>query len=454
MQPIAASVVIRKTGTAQARREMCLIGCNIMKYEYSKGYEIVRFFERITLSLHYRKIVYKGTENINEDHPVIFASNHRNAVIDPFLLLNACKKEPVFLARADIFRKPVIAGIMKWLHIMPVYRIRDGVESLGNNNESFRSGGELLKKRIPMALYPEGKHNPKMSLLPVQKAISRIVLPIEASEGFTLNSEVIPVGVHYSDIFEFLSDAYVVFGEPIKVADYQKQYEENPNLAANRLRRDLEKRMQELIVNIWNDEFYDEYVWAIDWNAPRSAKDHLSASQDVVRALDEMYQRDRASFDIHIENFRNANRMLKKYRLSSKDNVVQPASTASIIWQLLPLIISLPVSVFGFANGILPILGYRKLLGVFKDNQFIPTVRVVSGLFIVPLFVLIQSLAMGFIFNWQWAAVYFFLMPATFYFACWWRKWAKSLVRKWRVNRFVKKFPDKWEKLTGLIKTE
>ena len=109
-----------------------------MKYEYSKGYEIVRFFERITLNLHYRKIVYKGTENINEDHPVIFASNHRNAVIDPFLLLNACKKEPVFLARADVFRKPTVAAIMKWLHIMPVYRIRDGVEHLGNNNESFR----------------------------------------------------------------------------------------------------------------------------------------------------------------------------------------------------------------------------------------------------------------------------------------------------------------------------
>lgn len=429
-----------------------------MNYEYSKGYEVVRFFERITLNLHYRKIVYKGLENINEGHPIIFASNHRNAVIDPFMLLNACKKEPVFLARADVFKKPNIARMMRWFHIMPVYRIRDGVENLENNNESFQLGGELLKKRIPMALYPEGKHNPKMSLLPIQKAISRIVLPIEASESFTLGTEVIPVGVYYPDIFGFLSDAYLIFGKPIKVADYQKQYEENPNLTANYLRKELENRMKELIVNIWNDEFYDEYVHAIDWNASRLAKSnyadkkegYLLASQDVVRSLDEMFHQDKTSFDTKIDNFREANRILKKHQLISKDNIAKPSSTISILLQLLLLIISLPITIFGFINGIFPILVYKKLLGLFKDNQFIPTVRVVSGMFIVPIFVLIQSLVVGFVSNWWWALAYFILMPTTFYFACWWRKWAKSLARKWRVNRFAKKFPDTWKKLVEL----
>ncbi|MDO5523053.1 MAG: 1-acyl-sn-glycerol-3-phosphate acyltransferase, partial [Bacteroidia bacterium] len=420
-----------------------------MNYEYSKGYEIVRFFERITLNLHYRKIVYKGTENINEDNPIIFASNHRNAVIDPFVLLNACKKQPVFLARADVFKKPAIARLMTWFHIMPVYRMRDGAENLANNNDSFQLSGELLKKRIPMALYPEGRHNPKMSLLPVQKAISRIVLPIEAGENFALGVEVIPVGVYYPDIFGFLSDAYVTFGKPIKVADYRKQFEENPNLAANYLRRDLESQMKELIVNICNNAFYDEYSWAIDWNAYRLAKekyagekaDYLWASQEVVRQLDELFHNNRASFDAKMDDFREANRVLKEHGFTSKDNIEKPSSTTSLILQLLFLIVSFPFAVFGFLNGIFPILGYKKLLSLFKDNQFIPTVRVVSGMFIVPIFTVIQSLVVAFVFGWEWAAAYFILMPAAFYFACWWRKWAKSLVRKWRVNRFAKKFP-------------
>lgn len=48
--------------------------------------------------------------------------------------------------------------------------------------------------------------------------------------------------------------------------------------------------------------------------------------------------------------------------------------------------------------------------------------------------------------------LYLLLMPVTFYFACWWRKWAKSLLRKWRVNRFAKRFPDSWMKLISLIR--
>ena len=115
-----------------------------------------------------------------------------------------------------------------------------------------------------------------------------------------------------------------------------------------------------------------------------------------------------------------------------------------MILQALLLVVSLPVTVFGFLNGIFPILGYKKLLTLFKDNQFIPTVRVVSGMFIVPVFVILQSLIVGLVFGWWWALAYFFVMPLAFYFACWWRKWVKSLARKWKVNSFVKKFPDVW----------
>lgn len=431
-----------------------------MAYEHSKGYDLLRFFERIALKLHYRKIVYTGKENVNENHPIIFASNHRNAVVDPLLLLNGCEKQPVFLARADVFNKPTIARIMKWLHIMPVYRMRDGAENLTNNSDSFQLSGSLLKKRIPIALYPEGKHNPKMSLLPVQKAISRIVLPIESDANFELGCEVIPVGLYYTDIFGFLSDVYVTFGKPIKVNSYRSQYEENPNIAANALRKELESRMRELIVDIRNDEFYEEYTLAIDWNASQLAnkkyaakKDaYLLASQEVVRVLDELYSNNRSAFDRKVADFCAANQLLKQHGLTSKDDVLNPSSTISIVLQLLGLIISLPITVFGFLNGIFPILGYKKLLTLFKDNQFIPTVRVVSGLFVVPIFVILQSLLVGFIFNWWWALIYFFAMPATFYFACWWRKWMKQLINKGRVTKFAKRFPDAWRNVTALVK--
>lgn len=433
-----------------------------MKYEYNKGYALTRFFTNIALKLNFGKIIYVGKENADTDYPLIFAPNHRNAVIDPMILINSIsKKHIVFLARADVFKNPKIARILEWLHIMPVYRIRDGVENLKNNEESFELSGSLMKKKIPLALFPEGRHNPKSSLLPIQKAIPRIVFPIEEEVDFTLGSRVIPVGIYYPDIFGFLSDAYITFGKPILISDYKELYEINPQLAANQFRLDLGECLGELIVNIQNDAFYDEYLYAIDWNAhtlnknryPNNKDGYLLASQDIVRKLDKLFVQDRHTFDAKIEDYRVAHKTLKDYGLTTKDPVSNPSSVLTLLIQTLLLVATFPVALIGFLNGIFPIIGYKKLLGLFKEEQFIPSVRYASGMLLVPIFDFIQTIIVGIItMSWSIALAYFLLMPATFYFACWWRKWAKGLRRKWKVNHFKNRFPDVWKKVITQIK--
>ncbi|MEA5080228.1 MAG: 1-acyl-sn-glycerol-3-phosphate acyltransferase [Dysgonamonadaceae bacterium] len=433
-----------------------------MKYEFNRGYAFTRIFTNLALRLNFGKLIYVGKENADTDYPLIFAPNHRNAVIDPMILINfISKKQLVFLARADVFKNPKIARILVWLHIMPVYRIRDGVDNLKNNEESFELSGNLLKKKIPLALFPEGRHNPKLSLLPIQKAIPRIVFPIEEEFDFTLGSRVIPVGIYYPDIFGFLSDAYITFGKPILMSDYKEQYEINPQLAANQIRQDLGKSLSELIVDIQNDEYYDEYVHAIDWNAhtlakqryPKNKEGYLLASQDIVRKLDKLFEHDCQTFDSKIENFRSAHKTLKEYGLTSKDPVSNPSAALSLLLQTLLLVVTFPIALFGFINGIFPIIGYKKLLGLFKEEQFIPSVRYASGMLLVPIFDLIQTIIIGITtMSLGVSIAYFLLMPATFYFACWWRKWAKGLRRKWKVNRFKNRFPDVWEKIIAQIK--
>ena len=433
-----------------------------MKYEYNKGYAILRFFANLALRLNFRKLVYVGKENIDTDYPLIFAPNHRNAVIDPLVVINMiCKKQIVFLARADVFKNPKIARILEWLHIMPVYRIRDGAENLKNNEESFELSGNLLKKRIPLALFPEGRHNPKLSLLPIQKAIPRIVFPVEAEENFTFESRVIPIGLYYPNIFGFLSDAYVCIGKPIYMSNYKALYDENHQQAANQFRHDLYDSLAELVVNIQNDDYYNEYLFAIDWNAKELAKnkfadkkgDYLLASQDIVRELDNMFVNDRSAFEAKIEDFRAAHKTLSEHGFTTKDRVSKPLSIAALLMQTLMLTVTFPIALCGLINGILPIIGYKKLLGMFKDRQFIPTVRFASGWLLVPFFDLIQTILLGFITkSWIVALAYLIIMPAAFYFSCWWRKWTKDLKRKWMVYRFKNHFPDVWEKINAQIK--
>ncbi|MDD3787130.1 MAG: 1-acyl-sn-glycerol-3-phosphate acyltransferase [Petrimonas sp.] len=432
-----------------------------MKYEYSKGYRVVQFFVNTAMRLHYRKIVFSGLSNISPEKPVIFAPNHRNAVIDPLLVVfKNIKRQVVFLARADVFRKKMIADLLIWFHIMPVYRMRDGRDNLENNNDTFETSSLLLKKRIPLALFPEGRHNPKQSLLPLQKAIPRIVLPTEAEENFTLKSEIIPTAIYYPDLFGFLSDVYVTYGEPIKVADYKNLYAENPVAAANRMRQEMESRMKQMVVNVWNDEFYNEYMLCIDLNAKKTAKEQFSGKKDgylqaalhIVHKLDDLFAHNREVFDKKMAGYREAIQIMTEHGLKSKDEIHKPSSPLALLVQLLLLVISFPVAAFGFVNGILPIVAYKRLLGAFKDNQFIPTVRLVSGLIFVPVFGFLQALLIGiFTQNWLLSLIYLAVMPVTFYFAVWWRKWGKSLKRKWKVTRFKKSFPREWKKLLSLV---
>ena len=435
-----------------------------MLYNYDFRIALVKIPIKSALRLNFRKMVFMGRkENVSKKKPIIFAPNHRNALLDALLIVYAGYhfKQVVFLARADIFKQKFVAWMLRGMRIIPVFRIRDGKDNLEKNKDIFNSAARILKKNNPIALFPEARHNPKQSLLPIQKAVPRIVLPTEASLNFELNSQIVPVSIYYRDVFEFLTDVYITFGTPIEVSQYKEVYEENPNLATNQLRQDLETSLKSLVVNIWNDEFYEEYKDAIDWNGDRLAlekyshrkDDYLQASLEIVRSLDNLYENKREEFDNKIKDFREAKAILKEHQLNTKDKVWKPASKGNIYSRFACLIFTAPIMLFGYLNAIFPLLINKKLLGLFKDNQFIPSVRYVSGLIFIPIFDLIQSLIIGSATNnWLLALIYFFAMPITFYFALYWRKWWHSANRDLKVSRFKKQFSDKWERLVQLIK--
>jgi 1-acyl-sn-glycerol-3-phosphate acyltransferase len=105
-----------------------------------------------------------GLEKIPADTPVLFAPNHQNALMDALAVLFAARKPVGFLARADIFKKPAIAKTLNLLKILPIYRIRDGVELLGRNQEVFDNTIEVLNSNTPICILPEGNHEGKKQL--------------------------------------------------------------------------------------------------------------------------------------------------------------------------------------------------------------------------------------------------------------------------------------------------
>ena len=211
-----------------------------------------------------------------------------------------------------------------------------------------------------------------------------------------------------------------------------------------------------MVVNIWNEAYYDEYRLAIDWNADRIAEekfahrkdDFLQASLHIVRTLDELFENEPERFKEQINTWREAERVMKYNGFLATDRLWKPSNASSLVARFAGLILSAPIALFGCINGIFPLLLNRKLKGLFKDKQFISSARYASGLIFVPIFALLQSLVLGGVVgDWLLALVYLFAMPLTFYFFLRWREGWKKAVRDRKVHRFAKQAPETWKKL-------
>ena len=58
---------------------------------------------------------------------------------------------------------------------MPIYRIRDGVQQLGKNQEIFEQCFSILNKQKALMIFPEGSHNRKRTIRPLSKGFTRIL---------------------------------------------------------------------------------------------------------------------------------------------------------------------------------------------------------------------------------------------------------------------------------------
>lgn len=173
---------------------------------------IVRLF-RFMIEVFYRRVEVAGLEHVPRDAPVIFAVNHPNGLIDPLFVLCYAPREVSFLAKAPLFRYPLIGWFARLFDSIPVYRKQDNVT--GSNEETFARAREILNRGGGVAIFPEGTTHSDARLRELKTGAARIAL------GASLPDLVIvPVGI-YSAKGTFRSDVLVLYGAPLKVTAQQ-----------------------------------------------------------------------------------------------------------------------------------------------------------------------------------------------------------------------------------------
>lgn len=364
--------------------------------KWSLGYAFLKQIVRLALWLSHRSITVIGLSKIPKNKPLIFAPNHQNALMDPLAVLCTNHTQPVWLARADIFKLRITRPILRFLKILPVYRIRDGKENLGENERIFERAIDILEHNKELALFQEAGHSGKRQMLAPKKAIPRIAFLAEEKNNFQLNLLIIPVGIYYSHYWHFNRELLVNYGEPIKVSAYEEEFRLDPQKTTLKLRNEITSRIEALTINIRSKTHYDNYELMRELLATKlgdtssrygsGVEARFYRDQHIIKMLEEKELEQAGEFQTLHQQLDHFRESLKKLNISSEQLDRQRITMWYLVTQSLIGLTLIPLVLMGYLLHLVPFFLPRYFIQKkIKNPEFFSTFQFVAGLLIYPL---------------------------------------------------------------------
>ena len=418
--------------------------------EWSLRYWLLQHYMKLFYWLYFRKVESVNNANLPRKMPVILAPNHQNALTDALAFCYDTELQPVFLARADIFKKKAAIAFLTDINIMPVFRIRDGISNVRKNDEIFEKSLRIVQNKInPLCIFPEGNHGDKRRLRPLVKGIFRIAFMAQETYGEIPSVKIVPMGIDYSHYQKFRSTLFLNYGKPIEISEFYPLWKENPVEAINRLRDRLSEELKKLIIHIETVEYYDLYMKLREVYNPsmrermgikdNSLAGRFRADKKMIDLLDQALGKKPeviASLNQQMTEYQN---LLKQYNF--RDWVIKKGkfSLSVLLADALLLILALPVFIYGFIANILPFyIPVRIARSKIKDPQFHSTFKFVLAMIFFPLMYLMWMIPGFILIENGWARLAFVLslplagMAGWFYFIHF--KKMRSRFRLFRMN--------------------
>ncbi len=354
----------------------------------------------------YRRFEVHGQENLPKDGALIYGVNHSNTLMDALVVLATSHHKKVFMARGDIFANPTIAQILKFLRILPLFRIRNGVAAVRNNTDSMEQAVDVVHDQVGLYLFPEGRHRTKHSLLQLSKGIFHIAMDSNREFGDERPVYLVPVGIEYSDYFRYRGTCLVNFGEAINVTDFIKNStEENEAVLMNQLRDMLWERIGKLITFIPDDEDYDP-TWEIVKMKNEKRVGGLYGKMLRNRATVEKVQQYKESHPEEARSFFAKVMDFAKDRVKNKISVTSTAKRRPFLnslWKLLVVLIALPLFLASTAVNAIIWIPTMIIRAKLKDKAFGNTVCFGGKLLLSPLVFIAGTIVLFCTLPWYWA---------------------------------------------------
>ena len=347
-------------------------------YDKDWRYSLARIWCDDAIRSMFNNICSEGKENVPTDGAVILAPNHCNTVMDALVILQDWKDATLFGARADVFRKPLVRKILRFLKILPLPRARDGAKAVLDNRATIEEVVDCLDHGMRYCMFCEGSHRTMHSLLPLKKGIVRTALAANERFGDRKPVYIVPVGLEYQDYYRIKTPLTIRYGKAINVTEFISL---NPEMIESQVYKHildtLKDRLSSLITCLPDDWTYDGR-WALT----------KMSGKEAAMAADKEKIRDAGRFDAE-----RRDEKLSFLSFRRGGNLLLTAGKGIVFLLFLPLILFAAVA----AAPMWLISAY--LANSIEDKAFVRTARFVVKFALMPLLMII------------WAVVFFIFLP-------------------------------------------
>ena len=384
---------------------------------------------RFALRIYFKHIEVTGLEHVPLDSPVIFVLNHPNALVDPVFLLSLAPRRVSFLAKAPLFRLPVIGYLVRELDSLPVYRRQDEGEDVSKNQETFVAARKLLATGGTIGICPEGVSHNDPGLKPIKTGAARISLGA-VSTNEVKNLKIVPAGLYYTSKTSFRSSALLYFGNPIPVQPVELDEHGNPPREAVRELSDrIEKALREVILDAQQNEALQtisraERIFSSTGNDAESESltEELQLQQRFIKAymvLQNTQPERLRQLEVKMIRFEEE---LSQAGVDP-DDLAPPPSTLDVFWRivkrslmflilLVPALLGTVVHYPAYRMG-----GYLAKKLSKNSDDVVSTIKIISAMLLFPLTWIAISLVLNVALGWLPAVAALVVIPMCGYVA-------------------------------------
>jgi glycerol-3-phosphate O-acyltransferase / dihydroxyacetone phosphate acyltransferase len=216
-------------------------------------YRAFRAVVALLLQLFYRlEPVSDPHGGLKLEGPVIFVGNHPNGLVDPGMVFAFTQRHVTFLAKAPLFKIPVLGMMLRAMQALPVFRKQDNTGDMTKNESTLTASIEALVKGRAITIFPEGKSHSEPQLAELKTGCARIALEA-VRQGAPV--KIVPVGLNYLQKDLFRSRARADVGPALDPAVYAPKPGEDPREATRKLTEAIADSLRAVTLNLekWED---------------------------------------------------------------------------------------------------------------------------------------------------------------------------------------------------------